>query len=252
MKMQEQHWLTCKLECDMVTLFGLHAERYWDHQYRRYSSSYVFLPAFPGNFIQTIPAWARDEPQSANDSVCQLGNSHQFDPNASVSSLSGSYPTESSRWWAFIHPLRHGHPPPRLSKLEKPQRRALSFRDRSMSWLSSSHHHRSHEANGFSHHRRDSLSARPHDWNIQASSSTPSIPFAHTQTSGWDIPWSPGVPQRSGNQMDSSVPTRDVNSENYNRDHPWETRKRQLRTFILTNNYVPLVSILRCFLHQLI
>ncbi|KAF8591889.1 hypothetical protein K439DRAFT_1325302, partial [Ramaria rubella] len=58
--------------------------------------------------------------------------------------------------------------------------------------------------------------------------------LSHNKTPGWDSPWTPRIPEQAhANRTENS-------GEGNSR--PWRRRKKNLRSFLLHNNYVPLVS----------
>lgn len=81
---------------------------------------------------------------------------------------------------------------------------------------------------------------REHDWNIALP--TPIVqPFTVSQnmTPGWGAPWSPGIPDAGLPHSLSRVGVaRAVAEKNMT---PWKRRRKRVRTFILTDPYVPLV-----------
>jgi hypothetical protein len=123
-------------------------------------------------------------------------------------------------------------------------KRASLFKDRSMSWLpTSSHHHRSQDmsnlspplSKGFESHR-SALKENGSNWGLTIELPAPAAPFAVAQsrTPGWDSPWTPRA-ARNGVHQIHDVFGHDTDSHE-------KSVKNRLRTFILTNTYVPLVS----------
>ena len=65
---------------------------------------------------------------------------------------------------------------------------------------------------------------------------------AQTRTPGWETPWSPRLPEHTANwdvDLEDVLEERDDN-EKLSR---WVRRKKRIRVYMLTNTYVPLVSI---------
>lgn len=105
-----------------------------------------------------------------------------------------------------------------------------------------------------------------HSWGFHIPMPTPggaSLTLAQAQTPGWDTPWSPKVgPKRSRSIRDnasvqhlgqgsnlglrnSSAPfaSADALEDGSGRKRTkWYYRRKRIRSFVLTNNYVPLVS----------
>lgn len=90
----------------------------------------------------------------------------------------------------------------------------------------------------------------PNGWGLHIElPRSPSRPFtlSHTQTPGWDTPWTARLPtsimRQNGNgdacnqsEMEEHQPKEE------DKQTPWQQRKKMLRGFLLTNSYVPLVS----------
>ncbi len=89
--------------------------------------------------------------------------------------------------------------------------------------------------------------ARRRDWGLQISLPTPSAaPFtlAQNSTPGWETPWTARVAAQGPTREDGFDfgDFEHVSSSSSSKETPWRSRKKQLRTFILSNTYVPLVS----------
>jgi len=172
---------------------------------------------------------------------------------ASYSSLGNpSFSNPPSRWWVFTLPISRGDPPPnppgdlprQCSERENSRRPTISFRDRSMSWLNTTHLRRTQDANSYGQaQQEDRQNEQAHDWNLHVNIPTPLPLFtaAHSQTPGWDVPW---APRTTASPRVSFIGNGIVGGEeNHSNSRPsrWWKGKKQLRSSVLNNNYVPLV-----------
>lgn len=206
-------------------------------------------------------AWARDEPPSPKDeapppSTKERHSDARTSDNrpSDVASYQSSYVEESeagpSRWWAFTR-----HRPGELLSQPLALNRTRSTRDRSLSvaWLTSTIARRSAD------HADEPKSPTIADLQrvespVQARAADglhldlpPQIvqspnTLSQTRTPGWETPWSPRLPERTANwdgDFEIELEDRDDN-EKLSR---WQRRKKRIRVYMLTNTYVPLVSI---------
>ena len=152
-----------------------------------------------------------------------------------------SNPSEvGSRWWTFTPPRTRLETFDLLPNSQKPEKK--TFRDISLSWMPTSSSQR--EGGGLS--RKDSGDANPH-LSIPMPVQLP-VPntVAHTNTPGWDTPWTSRSaaqgPVRHSTREDSYELQDDHSSDSNKDQSPWSRRRKQLRSFILVNTYVPLVG----------
>lgn len=198
-------------------------------------------------------AWALDEPPSPYDDPDD--DRATFRPQTScsrpsdVGSFQSSGPPGSiheSRWWTFTRP-RAAEPSQYMDAAEssnhpaeKEGRRGVTFRDRSMSWLAATHRRSSENSprpKGFKSHRATSPEHQS-DWGLTIDlPPPPSAPFtmAHSKTPGWDTPW-------TARRDDPTQAQEFFGADKDEALSCWSVRRKRLRMFILTNNYVPLVS----------
>lgn len=201
-------------------------------------SSYIYL---------CFLAWARDEPPSPTE---QMGSIHErTHPNDSRMSDVASFqsnPSEAgSRWWTFT-PLRtRPETFDLLPSSQKPEKK--TFRDISLSWMPTSSSQR--EAGGLNRkdQEKDPETANPHlSIPMPVQLFVPNT-VAHTNTPGWDTPWTSRSaaqgPVRHSTREDSYELQDDHSSDSNKDQSPWSRRRKQLRSFILVNTYVPLVGV---------
>lgn len=122
------------------------------------------------------------------------------------------------------------------------EKRGIMFRERSKAWLPITR--RSQDASksaGFDQHRSAlSENGGPSSWGLTIDlPPPPSAPFtmAQSQTPGWNSPWTPRVPNQPFSQEEQIFGRESDDGEKT------MTRRKKLRTFILTNAFVPLVSL---------
>jgi hypothetical protein len=205
-------------------------------------------PPPPVPSVITSPPWAKDEPPSPTDEHHFSDTLHAVESRPSVASSNPTYASNSaSRWWAFTRPrgdseaaLDPNNIPP---VPEKPDRKSVSFRDRSISWLPTA-------GDGRTFPRRNRQLNR--NWNLSITLPTPPVgafTAQHNATPGWDAPWT--------SRVGAQGPAGRHNSEGYNfteddedsnspvdpnKDYTvWQRRRKRLRAFILSNAYVPLL-----------
>lgn len=126
-------------------------------------------------------------------------------------------------------------------KLEK---RGMMFRERSKAWLPITRRSQDvsglSKAPGFDQHRSGrNADGGPSSWGLTIDlPPPPSAPFtmAQSQTPGWNSPWTPRVPNLPMSQEEEMFGSSDEGDKTM-------SRKKKLRSFILTNNFVPLVSL---------
>jgi len=201
-------------------------------------------------------AWARDEPPSPTDPDQQdllSAPSHESLRRPSdVASYQSSDPGPS-RWWIFTLPR-----PQRTSTLEKDilsevkhDLRGNLLKDRQNSKRSES------GDNGTVRNSESKENAHPGRGLHIDLPRTPGRPFtlSHTQTPGWDTPWSARLPipvtRANGNgDAYNELAMEEHQAKEDDEQTPWKQRKKMLRGFLLTNSYVPLVSARISALHM--
>ncbi|KAF8216105.1 hypothetical protein K438DRAFT_626302 [Mycena galopus ATCC 62051] len=203
-------------------------------------------PPPPVPSVITSPPWARDEPPSPTDDQPASDTLHAVESRPSVTSFS-TYAASNNpnRWWAFTRPrgdsgaaLDPNSAPPLP---ERTDRKSVSFRDRSMSWLptprESTFPRRARQLN--------------RNWNLSITLPTPptgAFTAQHNATPGWDAPWTSrvGAQGPAGQHLNEGYNY----SDDEDTDSPvdpekdqtvWQRRKKRLRAFILSNAYVPLL-----------
>ncbi|KAJ6621252.1 hypothetical protein B0H10DRAFT_2019421 [Mycena sp. CBHHK59/15] len=201
--------------------------------------------------LNPSPTWARDEPPSPKEEVF-TDTHHATESRPSVASFQSTYASNSpSRWWAFIRPrdLSDSPPPEQqqyLSPHIKSDRKSVSFKDRSISWLPTQR-----DGTAFSRKRQTRVNSINRDWNLSITLPTPpaaSFTLQHNATPGWDVPWTSrvgaqGPPGRhhsedsGGTDNDDS----DLRTDPNKNTSVWRRRRKRLRAFILSNVYVPLL-----------
>lgn len=213
--------------------------------------------------LTTCLAWARDEPPSPGDevpssvhrdhiSVDERPSTHRpSDVTSYQSSVMNEDNAGPSRWWAFT---RHRPEDSSASQPLAPNAsRHGTGRDRSLSvaWLAASLSRRpgeSNEANGNAKDRDIEPTHVGTDFRSAAISQDrlrldlppqqSPITLAQTRTPGWETPWTPRAPGVSWNVDIDESDGRDEDREKLSR---WQTRKKRIRVYMLTNTYVPLV-----------
>jgi len=163
--------------------------------------------------------------------------------------MTSSNPDAPSRWWAFTLPRPSKHDPP--SSANKPERKPLKQGSMSITWrpkeipsFSKRTEKIGEESNGGQH---------PRDWNLSIAippTAQPSFTLSQNHTPGWETPWTSrpdaqGPTRRSADEHESDYGLNDEESLTRNsikHGTPWKRRKRLIRTFVLTNQYIPLVS----------
>ncbi|RDB29197.1 hypothetical protein Hypma_015411 [Hypsizygus marmoreus] len=204
-----------------------------------------------------IDPWARDEPPSPKDQPSEsiIDSHHATESRPSdVTSYNTSTTDLTSRWWTFTLPRpgrSHHYTDVSSPTTSRPERKGL--RDLSMSWLPTTASLR--EASFSRRDREKDAETAHHDsgmnrnWDLSISlPSPPAAPYtlAHNVTPGWDSPWSPRVAAQGppGHNLDSSygLEEHESRSDDSHKDlSTWQRRRRNFRTFILTNTYVPLL-----------
>ncbi|KAF8807514.1 hypothetical protein BYT27DRAFT_7189586 [Phlegmacium glaucopus] len=202
----------------------------------------------PAAKVVTSPPWARDEPPSPKE---QVGSTTQGAQSADsrisdTSSLQSNIPPSdsASRWWSFTSRTRQ-EPFALLPHSPKPEKK--SFRDISLSWMSTS----SSMREGSTFIRRDkekgSDALSPHlRSSVPTSAQLPTtVTLSHIDTPGWDTPWTsqpiaqdPFPHFRRGSPYD---PEQDLATTNHEHLSEWSWSKKRIRSFILSNAYVPLL-----------
>ncbi|KAJ7169993.1 hypothetical protein C8R46DRAFT_1162686 [Mycena filopes] len=195
-----------------------------------------------GSSLILLLAWAKDEPPSPTDDHPGLPDAHHAPPSI-TSFQSTSASNEPSRWWAFTRPRGDSDAAldPNSTVQEKPDRKSVSFKDRSMSWLPSQ--------GGTSFPRRNRGQSMNRNWNLSITLPTPpasAFTMQHNATPGWDAPWTSrvGAQGPAGHEPSEYIEEEDEGSSPVDPDKHrsvWQRRRKRLRAFILSNAYVPLL-----------
>lgn len=172
-----------------------------------------------------------------------------------LGSLSSAAPP--SRWWTFTLPrptAPFSQSDDNYDSLKHEKKIQNSLKDRSMSWLPTSSSAAFREGSSFAR-KLDKLPAMSERRDINLSIAMPlpppSLTLAHAETPGWETPWTARVgaqgPHRSRRPEEDDEynfgeieRTSTTSSKKLSK---WQRRKKYLRTFILSNTYVPLVCI---------
>jgi hypothetical protein len=197
-----------------------------------------------------LTAWARDEPPSPQDQSIIDHNPSlptEFRPS-DVPFYNTSVADINSRWWSFTRPRPVRQPvlPESSSQVTaKPERK--SFRD--ISWLHTSSSMR--EGTSSIRGGKGPIAAQTTKHGRGLSITLPASPAApytisHNATSGWDSPWSPRTAVQGPDRRlfdDNPHGLEENNNELYeNQTTSIRQARKKFRAFILTNTYVPLVS----------
>lgn len=208
---------------------------------------YVALWSLSNLFPNLPVAWARDEPPSPDDQ-------HEFLPVPSheslhrpsdVASFQSSDP-RPSRWWTFALPR-----PQRTNTLDKEVLSEVKQDLRGNPVMDRSNHRRSGSGDNATLKDSEPRGNGPSSWGLRVDLPlSPPKPFtlSHTQSPGWDTPWSARHPlsaiRTNGNGDAYNESTMEDHQPKGDDDqNPWKQRKKVLRNFLLTNGYVPLVSV---------
>jgi len=192
-------------------------------------------------------AWARDEPPSPTDpehhDFLSAPSHESLRRPSDVASYQSSDPGPS-RWWIFTLPR-----PQRTNTLERDALAELKHDLRGNLLKDRPTPKRSGSGDTTTLRASEPKENGRNGWGLQVDLPRTPRPFtlSHTQTPGWDTPWSARLP--------SSVARANGNGDAYNelgmeeehhpeddKQTPWKQRKKMLRGFLLTNSYVPLVS----------
>ncbi|KAF9569680.1 hypothetical protein CPC08DRAFT_701580 [Agrocybe pediades] len=207
-------------------------------------------PPPPVTTVVTSPPWARDEPPSPKEPVLSPREGpHVDETRASDVGSFQSDPSEgASRWWTFTLPRTSRQPQDNVNLLpttSKPEKK--SFRDISLPWIPSSAFS---PREGSTFLRRDKEKAPNGDSPQQLAMTLPAQPaapytLAHTNTPGWDTPWTSRPAAQGPSRLhreDSYGFEEEDQSKSSNKDlSGWALRRKQIRSFILVNTYVPLL-----------
>lgn len=195
--------------------------------------------------VVTAPPWARDEPPSPVEEHDSLSApSHEsvrrpFDAASYQSTDPGP-----SRWWTFTLPR-----PQRTNTLEKDVLSDVKTDLRGNPLKDRLNSRRSGSGDNATPKNTEPKENSHSGWGLNIDlPRSPGKPFtlAHTQSPGWDTPWSARLPTSvtrangNGNAYNELV----VEEHHQKEDHeqnPWKQRRKVLRNFLLTNSYVPLL-----------
>ncbi|KAF7311000.1 hypothetical protein HMN09_00643400 [Mycena chlorophos] len=198
--------------------------------------------------VRTAPPWAQDEPPSpAEEHSSQLHAINATESRPSVTSFSTHASKEPSRWNTFAtRPRGASNAALAQPSTSGTDRKNLSFKERSISWLPS-------QRDGSSFPRRQRQPSRAtsinRNWDLSIVLPTPptlaastAYTLQHNATPGWDVPWT----SRVGAQGPAGRHLAEGSDEESPVDSEKEAelrhrRRHQLRLFILSNAYVPLI-----------
>ncbi|KAJ7619143.1 hypothetical protein DFH06DRAFT_1235449 [Mycena polygramma] len=198
-------------------------------------------PPPPASSVITAPPWAKDEPPSPTEEPSQ-DPLRVVESRPSVASVQSTYASNSpSRWWAFTRPWgdSDGGPDPNsLISPEKPDRKSISFKDRSITFPRR-------------HRQQSRTGAINRNWNLSITLPAPpagAFTAQHNGTPGWDAPWTSRVGAQGpvGRHNSEGLAFMDDVEESSPVDPSkhytvWQRRRKRLRVFILSNTYVPLL-----------
>ncbi|TFK30550.1 hypothetical protein FA15DRAFT_662525 [Coprinopsis marcescibilis] len=201
-------------------------------------------PPPPLTKVVTVPPWARDEPPSPKEEATALsdGPGVPLSPSRAFDAASFQTNEDNSRWWSFTLPRsREQYHDLHSNSSHRPERRG--FRDRSISWLQASTSLRENMSSNRKEKEKDVESGDPPQALLLSIPTHPASTYtaAHAATPGWDVPWSAKLaaqgphPRDSPDSFDSD---REDRASTNSRDTGWTKR---IRSFILTNVYVPLL-----------
>ena len=206
--------------------------------------------------VVTVPPWARDEPPSPTE---QSGPStdtqrppvpQSREPDAA--SFQTSTGEDHSRWWSFTLPRSRDQYYDLHQVDSNPRIERKGFRDRSISWLQGSSSIRDTIPSRSRDKEKDKEKGKDRekeaengDLHLPIPPPPTSFTAAHATTPGWDLPWS-GKLAAQGPHPDyypdnSSDSDQEDRASTTARLTGWPLRKKQIRTFILKNAYVPLL-----------
>lgn len=212
----------------------------------------------------TIPAWAKDEPESPTIHELPLGSERSPRPStshvSSIRSESFSNPADQSQGhhrWAFVLsntlPKPSKRPRPSSSDEDYKQRQIDLARPRGYRWTSSRKRGHADEAQG--EERPPIERSRISALRLQLPLPPPLAPFtiSHTKTPGWDTPWTPRLPDQAtasgssdlelgGMPAESSSDRSKEQLSSHERVGTTISLRKKLRIYVLHNNYVPLVG----------
>ncbi|KAF8501897.1 hypothetical protein JB92DRAFT_2975140 [Gautieria morchelliformis] len=233
----------------------------------------------PSKVVATSPPWAKDEPESPLSDSCLPGPDHSLRLSGTstthVASVISEHPSafpgnlNGHNRWKFALPrprpkMKRGQstdPAASQSDIESPipekRHRPGSSRPR---WSSSRKRTLSLALqNSEVETTAGSLSRTPGSESLRLELPLPlptrSLLQSYDKTPGWDSPWTPRIPERvhvtgrdagrepdQGADNNDAAPTTDSSILDLEALNPWHRRKRNLRSFLLNNTYVPLFS----------
>ncbi|KAJ3528453.1 hypothetical protein NMY22_g9407 [Coprinellus aureogranulatus] len=201
--------------------------------------------------VVVVPPWARDEPPSPHDDGASASHdnfnySAQAQPNTSDSVSFQTNPEGASRWWSFTLPrvrdqysdLRSNSP-----SSQRPVRKG--FREKSMSWLQASTSLRDTVSGSSARREKDPENGDQLSIPMPIPAFPPPTTVAHATTPGWDMPWSSRLAAQGPNPQYHHDNSSDSDTDERESAHDglsgWPAKKKRMRSFILTNTYVPLL-----------
>lgn len=191
-------------------------------------------------------AWARDEPPSPADQHDRLSApSHESVRRPSDAASYQSSDPGPSRWWTFALPR-----PQRTNTTDKDTLNEVKHDLRGNLLKDRTNPRRSGSGENGTFGNSEFKGNSHNGWGLHLDlprTSGKQLTLSHTQSPGWDTPWSARPPlsvtRANGHGgaynefgMEEHQPEED------NEQNPWKQRKKVLRNFLLTNGYVPLVS----------
>lgn len=212
-----------------------------------YVASKVYEIFFAKEFVSRA-AWARDEPPSPADH-----DQHDFLSAPSHESLRrpsdvASYQSSDpgpSRWWIFTLPR-----PQRTSTLERDALGEVKHDLRGNLLKDRPNPKRTGSGDNTTIRDSEPKEGAHNGWGLHIElprASTRPFTLSHTQTPGWDTPWSARPPTSVMRANGNGDPCDELAADGHqpkedDKQTPWKQRKKLLRGFLLTNSYVPLVS----------
>ncbi|CAA7266551.1 unnamed protein product [Cyclocybe aegerita] len=204
-------------------------------------------PPPPVTAVVTSPPWARDEPPSPKEQTGSIheGNHATESRISDVASLQSSPDQGASRWWTFTLPRPRQDED--FERLPSTPRERKGFRDLSLGWMPTATSLRESSTFLRREKEKEPENGTPYLSISMPPPAAPAVPYtlSHTSTPGWDTPWTPKPaaqgPSRPSRPNSYGFVEEVLPDENEKRLSGWSRRRKQLRSFILVNTYVPLL-----------